>query len=254
MDPRELPIVVFDSGVGGISVLRELRKQLPREQFLYFGDSANAPYGPRPTREVLTLTVGHMDRYAAKGCKAMVIACNTATSAAIEALRQRYDFPVIGIEPALKPAVDRHPGGRILVLATETTLREKKFARLTQRYREQCTIHSLPCPGLMEFVERGELSGPDLEAYLSPLLAPYVGQVDAAVLGCTHYPFVRSAIQDILGPTVELLDGSAGTARETARRLEENGTLRQTGEGSVTFENSLGTPEILALCDRLLNA
>ena len=253
MDRRELPVAVFDSGLGGISVLRALRAQLPRERFVYFGDSANAPYGSRPTAEVRALTLAAMERLAATpGCKAVVVACNTATSAAVTELRARFaDRPVIGIEPALKPAVDRHPGGRVLVLATETTLREEKFAALMRRCADRCEILPLPCPGLMEFVERGELDTPALREYLTRLLAP-CPEPDAVVLGCTHYPFLRPVLRSLLGPGPELLDGSDGTARETKRRLTESGLLRRAGEGGVSLQNSSDDPALQALAERLL--
>ena len=161
------PIAVFDSGVGGLSVLRELVAQMPSEHFLYFGDSANAPYGTRPTAEIRSLTLAHAERLFDRGAKALVVACNTATSAAIGELRARWpDRVIIGIEPALKLAVSRHPGGCIGVLATEATLREEKFAALLQRCAENCHILKCPCPELVEFVERGELDSPALTAYL----------------------------------------------------------------------------------------
>ena len=167
------PIAVFDSGVGGLSVLRELVAQMPSEQFLYFGDSANAPYGTRQTAEIRSLTLAHAERLFDRGAKALVVACNTATSAAIGELRARWpDRVIIGIEPALKLAVSRHPGGCIGVLATEATLREEKFAALLQRCAENCHILKCPCPELVEFVERGELTGPGLPRCLPPGRTP----------------------------------------------------------------------------------
>lgn len=253
MDRRELPIAVFDSGLGGLSVLRALLRELPREKFVYFGDSAHAPYGSRPTAQVRRLTLralSALDREI--GCKAMVVACNTATSAAIGALRERFaDRPVIGIEPALKPAVDRHPHAQVLVLATETTLREEKFARLMQAYSARAEVVPLPCPGLMDFVERGELDSPALAAYLASLLAPYPAPA-AVVLGCTHYPFLRPVLRRMLPLKTEILDGSAGTARETRRRLAEEGLLREGGEGDVQLRNSSTDPALLSLAERLL--
>ena len=250
------PIAVFDSGVGGLSVLRELVAQMPSEHFLYFGDSANAPYGTRPTAEIRSLTLAHAERLFDRGAKALVVACNTATSAAIGELRARWpDRVIIGIEPALKLAVSRHPGGCIGVLATESTLREEKFAALLQRCAENCHILKCPCPELVEFVERGELTGPALERCLAARLAPVLAAgPDALVLGCTHFPFAAGAIRRVVGPDVELLDGSAGTARETKRRLLDAGLLVQQGEGIVTIENSLDSPAILALSRQLLHA
>ena len=166
MERTELPIAVFDSGLGGISVLRALVQRLPGEDFLYFGDSANAPYGVRPAEEVRRLTQDVIARLYDRGIKAAVIACNTATSAAIGPLRAAFpDIPVIGIEPALKPAVAHHR--RVLVLATPLTLREEKFAALMQQCAGCAEITPLPCPELVEFVERGELDSPALTAYLA---------------------------------------------------------------------------------------
>ena len=178
MERTELPIAVFDSGLGGISVLRALVQRLPGEDFLYFGDSANAPYGVRPVAEVRRLTQDVIGRLYDRGIKAAVIACNTATSAAIGPLRAAFpDIPVIGIEPALKPAVAHHR--RVLVLATPLTLREEKFVALMHQCAGCAEIVPLPCPELVEFVERGELDSPALTAYLARQLGPYAGRVDA---------------------------------------------------------------------------
>lgn len=248
-------IAVFDSGLGGVSVLRELVRQMPCERFLYFGDSANAPYGSRPTQQVRELTVARIGELMERGLKAVVIACNTATSAAIDTLRARYpDTVIVGIEPALKPAAEACPGGRIIVMATEVTLREEKFVRLTKHFSASHEIIPLPCPALVEFVERGELDSPAVEAYLRETLAPYLDPPpDAIVLGCTHFPFLKPVISRIAGRAVRFFDGSEGTGAQTKRLLEQRGLLRQRGEGSVTIENSLGTPEILTLSELLLD-
>ena len=247
-------IAVFDSGLGGISVLRQLVRQLPRERFLYFGDSQNAPYGTRPTEQVRQLTLQSIGALLPRGLKAVVVACNTATSAAIDDLRRRYpELIVIGIEPALKLAADRFPGGRILVMATNVTLREEKFERLVAHYRRSCTIDRLPCPELVEFVERGVTDGPELEAYLRRTLTPHLSpRPDAIVLGCTHFPLTAGAIARVAGPQVALLDGAEGTARETHRRLSEAGLLRTGGAGSVSIENSAADPALLRLSRQLL--
>ena len=157
---QECPIGVFDSGVGGISVLRELVAQMPNENYIFFGDSKNAPYGTKTLEEVQKLTCADAEYLLSRGVKALVVACNTATSAAIRILREKYaDMPVIGIEPALKPAV--HAGGhpRVLVMATPMTLREEKFHALMQRFESDAEILRLPCPGLVEYVEQGVLEG-----------------------------------------------------------------------------------------------
>lgn len=247
-------IAVFDSGVGGISVLRQLVKLLPAENYLYYGDSANAPYGTRSTEEVriLTLAAARMltSRYPVK---ALVVACNTATSAAIRQLREAYpDLIVIGIEPALKLAADHHPGGSIGVMATDVTLREEKFDTLLHRFDGSRTIYKIPAPGLVELIEAGQGDSEQTRTLLRRLLAPYVGKLDALVLGCTHYPFVRRRIAEILGPGTEILHGGQGTARETKRRLEAAGLLRQ-GRGQVLMKNSDTNPKLAALARQLLN-
>ena len=245
-------IAVFDSGVGGISVLRHLVKLMPEERFLYFGDSANAPYGTKTKEEVKVLTFAAAERLMKEGIKALVVACNTATSAAINDLRAAYpDLIIIGIEPALKLAADKFPGGKLGVMATPMTLREEKFARLMERFQESCEIYKIPAPGLVELIELGKADSPETDALLRTLFAPFP-QLDALVLGCTHYPFAAASVARVLGREVALLDGGDGTARETKRRLQEAGLLR-TGEGSVRFENSADRPDLLTLSRQLLD-
>ena len=252
MDKKQRPIAVFDSGVGGISVLKELVRQMPGERFLYYGDSANAPYGTRPTGQIRELTLQAAQMLMDRGIKALVVACNTATAAAIEALRAAYpDLIVIGIEPALKLAADHHPGGRIGVMATEVTLREEKFDTLLHRFERSCTIVKIPAPGLVQRIEAGDTDGPETERLLRTILADHIGKLDALVLGCTHYPFAAKAISRILGEKVRLLDGGDGTARETKRRLEEAGLLER-GTGEVTIINSAGKEEMIRISRELL--
>ena len=253
---RGLPIAVFDSGMGGVSVLRELRRLMPEEDYLYYGDSANAPYGTRSVEEVRDLTMQRIGALYARGIKAAVIACNTATSAAVEELRSAFSrIPIIGMEPAVKPAVLAHPNGTVLVLATPLTLREQKFEALLAHYASMAEIVKLPCPELVEFVERGELDSPEVFAFLENRLGAYRGKADAAVLGCTHFPFLRRAIGAVLGEGTELFDGGAGTARETARQLDVRGTRSEAGRhGAVMIENSREDPQEIALTRRLLLA
>ncbi|MBE6924777.1 MAG: glutamate racemase [Ruminococcaceae bacterium] len=252
MDTKNQYIAVFDSGVGGISVLRHLRRELPSERFLYFGDGANAPYGTRPTEQIRDLTVAAAEMLMGRGIKALVIACNTATAAAAKQLRQKYpERIIIGIEPALKLAADRYPGGTIGVMATPATLREGKFARLMDRCADSCTVVKLPAAGLVELVEAGKANSAEAEALLHPLLTPYVGKLDAVVLGCTHYPFAADTIRKLLGDGTTLLDGGAGTAIQTKRRLAQAGLLRE-GEGEIIIENSLNRPETITFCHTLL--
>ena len=219
------PIGVFDSGVGGISVLRHLVRLLPEERFLYFGDSANAPYGTKTKEQVKDLTFAAAEMFRSRGIKALVVACNTATSAAINDLRAAYpELIVIGIEPALKLAADKFPGGKLGVMATPMTLREEKFAKLMDRFHESCEIFKIPAPGLVELIESGKADSAETEELLKKLFAPYP-RLDALVLGCTHYPFASRAITRVLGEKTVLLDGGDGTARETKRRLESRSTF-----------------------------
>lgn len=244
-------IAVFDSGVGGLSVLRELMQLMPAEHYLYYGDSANAPYGKRSTEEVKQLTMAAADMLLRRGVKALVVACNTATAAAINDLRQAYpDTIIIGIEPALKVAADRFPGGRVGVMATPVTLREDKFNQQLERF-PGVTVHTIPVPDLVTLVEQGHTDDEAAETLLRPVLTPYAGKLDAVVLGCTHYPFAAKTIRKLLGEATAVLDGGPGTARETRRRLEEAGLLND-GEGSLQIENSTHDPQKIALCMALL--
>lgn len=222
-------IAVFDSGLGGLSVLRELKKLMPQERFLYFGDRKNAPYGVKSTEEVRRLTLSAAQRLMEKGCKALVVACNTATAAAIAQLRAAYPHKVIvGIEPALKPAAEQFPSGPIGIMATEVTLREEKLSVLMEHY-PNTELLCIPAPGLVELIEAQKPAAGLLEA----LLSPYKNKLKALVLGCTHYPLVKEEIQRVLPDTV-LFDGGAGTARQTRRLLEEKGLLFN-GPGCVEY-------------------
>ncbi len=247
-------IAVFDSGVGGISVLRHLRQRMPGEQYLYFGDCTNAPYGTRSTEDVRNLTLAAVEAiFSAYPVKALVVACNTATAAAIAILREKYPQRIIiGIEPALKLAADKFPCGRIGVMATEVTLREEKFDALLHRFDADCTVQKIPAPGLVELIEQGKTDTPETERLLTGLLQPYKGKLDALVLGCTHYPFVSSAIRRVLGPDVILLDGGDGTARETQRRLQGANLLRPAGTGSITWMASGNEADFIELAATLL--
>ena len=243
-------IAVIDSGVGGISVLRRLRQVLPNERYLYFGDSANAPYGTRPEKEVEQLTLAMVERLLPYGLKALVIACNTATSAAYNAVAEAYpQLVVVGIEPALAQAADAFPGGHVGVMATPGTLKGNRFLQRKACYEKVCKVTPLPAPGLMELVEAEKFDSPEADALLEALLPK---DLDALVLGCTHYPFAAGAISRVLGQEVRLLDGGDGTARETGRRLKKAGLLEQ-GDGEVLIINSSGDPAMCNLSRELLN-
>ena len=248
MNKKHDYIAVFDSGVGGISVLRHLIRRMPGERFLYFGDSANAPYGSRTTEEVRQLTLAAAKKLTSEyGVKALVIACNTATAAAVKNVREAYpDLIVIGIEPALKVAADNFPGGRIGVMATEVTLREEKFDTLLHRFNENCTIAKIPAPGLVELIEAGKVDAPETEQLLRQILKDYIGKLDALVLGCTHYPFASKAISRVLAGQTVLLEGGDGTARETLRRLAEADLLEE-GDGEVHILNSAEDERMIQL-------
>lgn len=252
MNTRQDYIAVFDSGLGGLSVLRHLRRRMPGERFLYYGDSAHAPYGVRSRAEVEALTLSTAERLMSRGLKALVVACNTATSAAIEPLRAKYpDLIVVGIEPALKLAADRFPGGRIGVMATPVTLREEKFCHLLTRYAAKCQVYKIPAPQLVPLIEEGRVDTPIMEQTLHGLLDPFADKIDALVLGCTHFPFASHAMERLLGPRVAVLDGGDGTARETLHRLEAADLLEK-GPGQLILENSLGTQDILRRSRRML--
>ncbi len=245
------PIGMFDSGVGGISVLRDAVRFLPNERFIFFGDTKNAPYGTKTKEEVLLLSRRVVETLLQMDCKAIVIACNTATSAAAAALRAEYPrLPIIAMEPALKPASLLHQDGVVLALATPGTIAGEKYVHLYALYGEG--VVSLPCGGLMEFAERGELNSPALHAYLSDLFRPYAGQkVEAVVLGCTHYVFLKQAIGRFF-PSVPLIDGNEGTVRQLGRRLDEARLLAPKDQkGGVNLLSS-GGEEAVALMKKLL--
>lgn len=254
-DKRKLPVAVLDSGVGGVSVLSELIKICPNENYLYFGDSANAPYGTKSKADVLAITERNLEFLQKKGIKALVIACNTATSAAAKVLREKHpELIIIGIEPAIKPAAVMLDNPRVLVMATPLTLKEEKFCALVERFSDMEEIIPLPCPGLVELIETGELNGDAVNEYLSKLFAPYKSEkIDAIVLGCTHYPHVRDAIARHFPSGTLILDGGEGTARETRRRLEAAGLLSDSdSRGRVDIINTSGDEDLVALSRKLI--
>lgn len=209
-------ILVFDSGIGGLSILSALKELLPHEEFIYYGDSKNAPYGDKTKEEIIKLTLDAIDPFIQQGVKAVVIACNTATSAATT-LRAKYDLPIIGVEPAIKQAVQDFPNGKILVMATAATLQLEKFQQLKKDLNSPAEILQKPCPGLVELIEEKPQDNSKIQAYLQENLKDYQG-IDAVVLGCTHYPLIRDQIQGIF-PQAKLYDSALGTARELQRQL-----------------------------------
>jgi glutamate racemase len=224
--PKAAPIGVFDSGVGGISVLREIRRELPNEDLLYVADSAHAPYGDKPTEAIVQRALTVTQFLLAQGAKAVVVACNTATGAAAQALRMRYRVPIIAMEPAVKPAVARTRSGVVGVLATSQTLASHNFVTLVGRFNGGAEVLVQPCPGLVERIEAGDFAGEGTRTLLADYLTPLLEQgADTLVLGCTHYPHLRPLIADLAGPQVLIMDSGAAVARQVRRRLDEAGLL-----------------------------
>lgn len=249
MNQKRDPIGVFDSGAGGISTLREMIRELPEERFIYFGDTANAPYGTKSTKEVIACVRGVVEHLIQQNIKALVIACNTATGAAAATLRKELDIPVVGMEPALKPASKVRKSGAVLVLATPLTLQQEKFENLMKQYGQGAV--KVPCPGLMELVEADDEAG--AKQYLQDLFTRYPAEkVDAVVLGCTHYVFLKDMIRSMLPERIAITDGNAGTARQLRRVLEQAGLLNGEGPGGVELETS-GTERDIELMKKLLN-
>ena len=237
------PIGIFDSGVGGLSVAREIRGALPAEDLLYVADTAYCPYGDRPLDEVRAraLAVGRYIQDA--GAKLLVAACNTASGAALEDLRAALTIPVVGLEPAVKTAVAQTRVRRVGVMATSGTLRSERFARLLRAHGDGVQILAQPCPGLADLIEDGHLDGEVLAAALQELTRPLRDAgVDMVVLGCTHYAFVGAPLQRILGTEVTLVDSAPAIARRTAHLLDQTRARRDGGEGTLRVLTT-GDPE-----------
>ncbi len=254
-----LTIGIFDSGIGGLSVWREVVRQLPLEPTLYFADQAHIPYGPRPLEEVRNYAVGITRFLLAQGAEIIVVACNTASGAALYHLRKTFPHvPFVGMEPAVKPAAERSQRGVIGVIATPATLQGNLFRKLSERFAHQVILKTQVCPGLVEFVEAGELSGPDVDAMLHRYLDPMVeagtdpaGPIDHLVLGCTHYPFLSPAIQQIVGPGVTLIDPAPAVARQVKRVLKRNGLLATDNGQKSASDHFYTTGDTKKLADHL---
>lgn len=253
------PIGVFDSGVGGLSVLRALRTELPLERFVYIADSGHAPYGERDDAHVITRSHA-IARYMVEQhrIKALVVACNTATAAAIKLLRQTHpDLPIVGIEPALKPAIAMSKTGRIGVMATRGTLNSEKFRNLLESMQGQATFVLQPCDGLADAIERADatktVAACAMYTVAMGLFGSESGAMDTLVLGCTHYPFASDTLRSLVGPDVAFLEGGMPVARQTRRMLAERAWLTEAPEareGSPVEKNPLhcystGNPAIL---------
>ncbi len=219
------PIGVFDSGVGGISVVNTIRELLPHEDVVYFGDTLNAPYGVKSVEEVKNLSFQAVDFLVESGVKAVVIACNTATSASAAALRSTYDMIIIGMEPAVNLAVNLSHEN-IGVFATELTLREKKFRTLENKLRDKAIIYNMPAPKLVDYVENDKGDYNEFEAIVDDILSscPH-NPLDSVVLGCTHYVFLKDNFNRYFGGDVKIVDGNEGTVRHLKKSLEEKGLL-----------------------------
>ena len=232
----------MDSGLGGLSVLREAIKLMPKEDFIYYGDSLHAPYGVKPQAEIRDLTFAVVEKLLDMGIKGLAVACNTATSAAVRLLRNTYpELPIVGIEPAVKPAVTESHGGRILVMATPMTLKQEKFQNLLAKYREQADIVPVQCDGLMEFVEHGDLDGQELDDYFAEKLSPVLtDDTESIVLGCTHYPFLLPVFRQVIGERgVAVVDPSPAVGRRVGQLLDQYDLRAEKGAtanyGFLTF-------------------
>ncbi|MBK1629851.1 glutamate racemase [Thiohalocapsa halophila] len=244
----DAPIGVFDSGVGGLTVLADIRRLLPAEDLLYVADSGHAPYGERPNDLIRARAERVTGFLIAQGAKAIVIACNTATGAAAAHLRGRHSLPIIAMEPAVKPAAAGTRSGVVGVLATSGTLKSDKFEALRGRFHGAVEVLTQPCPGLVELIEAGDFRAAALRDLLTKLVLPLLDRgADTLVLGCTHYPLVRGLIQDIAGPGITVTDAGAAVARQVQHRLGEAALLR-TGEtpGQVRCWTSAAPPETAA--------
>ena len=233
----EQPVGIFDSGVGGLSVLHALRQELPHEHFLYVGDSGCAPYGDRASEFVVERAITITEFLAGQGAKAVVVACNTATAVAVEALRARFAIPIVAIEPAVKPAASRTRSRVVGVLATTGTLSSPNMGKLLASYGSDVDFVIQPCPGLADQVEKGELASDETRARVTRFVRPIIDKgADIVVLGCTHYPFLRPLIQEVAGPAVDVIDPATPVARELRRRLETAGlSSGETGPGTERF-------------------
>jgi glutamate racemase len=251
LQASDAAIALFDSGLGGLSILREVRARLPRHDLIYLADTAYCPYGPRPADEVRARALAIGRWLVGQGAGLLVVACNTASSAALELLRAELPIAVVGMEPGLKPAAAATRSGRVGVLATSSTLAGARFAALVERYAEGVEVITQPCPGLVELVEAGELDGPPARALVERYVAPLLERgVDTLVLGCTHYPFLRSTIAAIAGPHVAIVDTGPAVAGQVARVAARRGLAA--GQGRARFWTTGDAARVTAAARRAL--
>lgn len=245
---------IFDSGIGGLTVTATISQALPMERLLYFGDGAHVPYGPRSLTEVREFSFAITEALLAKGAKVIVIACNTASAAALRALREAYpDVPFVGMEPAVKPAVEHTRTGVVGVIATVATFQSELYATIVERFAHGVEVLHQPCPGLVKQIESGEFDTPATEDMLRGWLEPLLARnIDALVLGCTHYPIVRPLIERIVGPEVRVIDPAPAIARQLQRVLHRDGIKAPNDQrGDLTCYTSGSTAEFTAMLDRL---
>jgi glutamate racemase len=241
------PIGVFDSGVGGLSVLKHLRDLLPQEDILYFADQAHVPYGQRSAENVRQLSAAVTQFLRDKHCKLIVVACNTASAAALSWLREIMpDMPIVGMEPAVKPGARATKTGKVGILATSGTFESQRYARLMAAYARDVSLVENPCTGLVSLIEAGKGDSAETEALLRPILEPMLAAgVDTLVLGCTHYPFVTPIIRKLVGPDVTIIDPAPAVARQTKRVLTRLDLLNTDGGNTVAYTS--GNPNRFAL-------
>ncbi len=250
----ERPIGVFDSGLGGLSVVREIQRHLPGESIVYIADSAYCPYGGRPLEEIQDRSFIVARELIDRGAKIIVVACNTASGAAIDQLRTSISLPIVGLEPAVKPAAATTEIGRIAVLATPATLKTERFDRLIDNHGSSVEVLKIPCPGFVELVEAGELSGPHaLEVVRNALEPALQSRVDRVVLGCTHYPFLRHLVEEVLGDQVQILDSGAAVARQVERILAQHRLLSPRTAGTLTLLTTGDPAAVQPVAERLLD-
>ena len=224
MPGNNSPIGVFDSGIGGLSVANAIYGLLPQESIYYFADTGRVPYGPRPKAEILQFSKQITQFLLDQGCKLIVVACNTATAAALEQLRLEWpDVPFVGMEPAVKPAAQATQSGKVGVLATLSTIQSDRYAHLMHRYAAEVEVLENPCIGLVPLIEQGGLQDYRTKKLLRAIVEPMLDQdVDTLVLGCTHYPFILPLLEEIVGPAFQIIDPAPAVARQVVRRLKEH--------------------------------
>ena len=252
---RSSPVGIFDSGVGGISVLRAIREQMPDESVIYFGDQGHIPYGPRPMEQIQEFSEAITKFLLEKNVKIVVVACNTASAAALKYLRETFpDLQFVGMEPAVKPAAEHTHTGRVGVLATPATFQGALYASVVERFANGVEVFQNTCPGLVQQIEQGNLNGKETRKILEEALLPMLGKnIDTVVLGCTHYPFVIPLIQEIVGERVRVIDPAPAVAKQTGRLLEAGGLRNDSDvQGDVKFYTSGDPEELESLLPQLL--